>query len=217
MTYAPQLLLIGAVAGVGILHTMVPDHWAPITLMARQQGWTRAKTARAALGAGTGHVLSTLALGLIVWLAGVAVAARFGHWVEVASSVALILFGGWVAFTGWREVRSEEAHEHAHEHGHSHDHAHKHSNMALLLILGSSPMVEGLPAFFAAGKYGVGEIVIMSLVFAASTIVTYVTLCVLSLASLENVKLGPLERYGEVISGLFIVTIGVVFWIWPVL
>jgi len=50
----PQLLLIGAVAGVGILHTMVPDHWAPIALIARQQGWTRQKTAGTALKAGTG-------------------------------------------------------------------------------------------------------------------------------------------------------------------
>jgi hypothetical protein len=90
-------------------------------------------------------------------------------------------------------------------------------NMALLLILGSSPMVEGLPAFFAAGKFGWGLIVVMSLVFAASTIVTYVALCVLSVAGLENVKLGALEHYGEVLSGAFIALVGVAFWVWPVL
>jgi hypothetical protein len=33
----PALLLIIAVAVVGVLHTMVPDHWAPITLLARQR------------------------------------------------------------------------------------------------------------------------------------------------------------------------------------
>jgi ABC-type nickel/cobalt efflux system permease component RcnA len=217
---APAILLILAVAVVGVLHTAVPDHWAPIALLARQRGWTRAQTARAALGAGTGHVLSTLALGLIVWLAGVAVAAKFGHWVEIISSVALIVFGLWVAFSGWRELQAEAAHAHAHANGHahhhSHDHAHKHSNTALLLILGSSPMVEGLPAFFAAGKFGVGIIIIMSIIFALSTIVTYVVLCVLSLAGLENVELGPVERYGEVISGLFITFVGVIFWIYPV-
>ena len=41
-----------------------------------------------------------------------------------------------------------------------HDHRHKTTaRTALLLILGSSPMVEGIPAFFAAGKYGIGLIV----------------------------------------------------------
>jgi hypothetical protein len=40
----------------------------------------------------------------------------------------------------------------------AHDHRHKTTaRTALLLILGSSPMVEGIPAFFAAGKYGVGK------------------------------------------------------------
>src|SRR5665213_3544128 len=66
---ASALLLIVAVGVVGVLHTMVPDHWAPITLIAKQRGWTKAQTARAALGAGTGHVLSTLFLGLLVRLA----------------------------------------------------------------------------------------------------------------------------------------------------
>jgi hypothetical protein len=39
---------------------MVPDHWVPIALYARQHGWSKAETARAALMAGTGHVLFTL-------------------------------------------------------------------------------------------------------------------------------------------------------------
>ena len=101
-------------------------------------------------------------------------------------------------------------HSHAHRHGgaavhnHWHDHdaatshlvspeleaappQHKHNHKttartALLLILGSSPMVEGIPAFFAAAKYGVGVILAMAMVFAHSTIVTYVVLCVYSTA-----------------------------------
>jgi ABC-type nickel/cobalt efflux system permease component RcnA len=215
-----EWLLIVAVGTVGVLHTMVPDHWAPITLLARQKGWTRKQTARAALGAGTGHVLSTLLLGLIVWGAGVAVAAKFGHWIEIISSVALIGFGLWIALSGWREMTAERAHEHAHSHGHSHSHddhtAAKGQRTALLLIVGSSPMIEGLPAFFAAGKYGIGLILVMSLVFAAATIATYVALCVASVAGLERVSLGSFEKYGEVMSGLFIAAVGAVFWIWPV-
>jgi ABC-type nickel/cobalt efflux system permease component RcnA len=163
-------------------------------------------------------------LGLIVWIAGLAVAAKFGHWIEIISSILLIFFGLWVAFTGLPELRGEMAHEHAHTHGqvpdhhHHRDHDHgKSGGMALMLILGSSPMAEGLPAFFAAAKFGWGLIVIMSLVFAASTILTYVSLCVVSMAGLENVRLGPLEHYGEIISGLFIAAVGVVFWIFPVI
>ena len=329
MSYGPQLLLIGAVATVGVLHTIVPDHWVPITLIARQRGWTRAETLKASLKAGTGHVLSTLAIALIVWLAGVAFAQRFGHYVDTASSIALIGFGGWIAISSLLEMRGSGGHGHSHGHthdhsalgigdaihgpelqrigtehgelslsifesgvlpcfrltgvlddsavvttirddgtrqnfamanrgayfesiesipephqfavtvttehsGHSHsyranftEHTHDHgehahpanvsSRTALLLILGSSPMVEGIPAFFAAGKYGVGLIAIMSVVFAVTTIATYAVLCVYSTVGLQRVSFGPFERYGEVFSGAFIALVGLAFWIWPVL
>jgi len=77
-------------------------------------------------------------------------------------------------------------------------------------------MVEGIPAFFAAAKYGVGLIVVMAVVFAISTIATYVLLCVYSAARLQRVRFGALERYGEVMSGAFIALVGVAFWLWPV-
>jgi hypothetical protein len=401
VNFGPELLLIGAVAAVGVLHTIVPDHWVPITLIARQRGWSKAETARASLQAGIGHVLSTLLIASVVWLAGVAVATRFGHVVDTAASIALVAFGSWIAISAWRELRGGAGHGHTHGHGHSHAHdfahlgggrihgpelqriptdhgelelsiyeagvpprfrltgahgdavkvetlrsdgarhvfefanrgaywesgepipephgfeimvtvehgghahtyetqfaehdhgddhdhghgdehnherepaddplyaplrgdtavltrhahvhrhgagaahAHWHDHLpetahqvipsidaepplhehrhktsartALLLILGSSPMVEGIPAFFAAGKYGIGLIIAMSIVFAVSTIVTYVLLCVYSTAGLQRVRLGAFERYGEVLSGAFIALVGVAFWIWPVL
>jgi hypothetical protein len=47
-------LLAVSVAVVGVLHTIVPDHWASITLIARQRGWSKGETARAALQAEDG-------------------------------------------------------------------------------------------------------------------------------------------------------------------
>jgi len=304
----------------------------------------QAQTAHAALLAGTGHVVTTLVLAAIVWLAGVAVAAKFGHWVDTISSLALVMFGLWIAISSWRELRSGGGHGHIHgPHGHAHDfshlegpngpvdsihgpeaqrmhgehgtlvlsicefgqpprfrftatqpetvemvtvetqreggarqsftfarrgeywepvdaipephnfgvdvtvshdhqarsyqtafaeHKHHYDNhehhdhgavrkasprTALLMILGSSPMVEGIPAFFAAGKYGSILIFVMALVFAASTISVYVVLCVYSTTRLQRVKFGALERYGEVLSGAFIAVVGLVFWVFPIL
>ena len=411
MNFGPEILLIISVGVVGVLHTIVPDHWVPIALLARQRGWSKAETAYAALQAGIGHVVSTLIIAVVIWLAGVGVAVRFGHFVDTAASVALIAFGGWIAIAACRdlhraagqghsrqhghshdfsflaghppdrtpdhvhgpelqridtghgivelsiyedgvpprfrlsgqpadwvklETRREtgerqlfsfamregfwesledipephgfnvvvtierdghahsyrasfaehdhyghehwhsEDHDHGHEHGmpvfaddplyapmrdgvavltrhkhahqhgggsvhvhwHDHDlatahtvapdfdtsppqHAHNHktttSRTALLLILGSSPMVEGIPTFFAAGKFGVPVIIAMALVFSASTIATYVLLCVYSSVGLQRLRYGAFERYGEVLSGAFISLVGVAFWLWPVL
>src|SRR5580693_6929512 len=113
MNYEPELLLVAAVATVGVLHTIVPDHWVPITLIARQRGWTKAETISAAIKAGIGHVLSTLAIALVVWFAGVAVATYFGHLVDLASSFALMAFGFWIAVSSWLETR-EGGHGHSH-------------------------------------------------------------------------------------------------------
>jgi nickel/cobalt transporter (NicO) family protein len=397
MITGPELLLVGAVAAVGVLHTIVPDHWVPITLIARQRGWSRAETARASFQAGTGHAVSTLLIAAVAWLAGVAVATQFGHVIDMAASMALVVFGGWIAISAWLELSGRHVNGHGHghshthnfrqldsggvhgpelqrvptdrgdlllsiyeagvpprfrltgpstdevmvetlrpgdarqiflfanhgtywesvdqipephgfdvtitvghgghahtyqtafaehDHGHDHDHTedhdheleiahdplyaplrgdvavltrhvhvhrhgrgtvhahwhdhtpetahaitgdmeteqplHKHQHKtsartALLLILGSSPMVEGIPAFFAASKFGISLIVVMSIVFAISTIATYVLLCVYSTAGLERVRLGSFEKYGEVLSGAFIALVGVAFWIWPVL
>lgn len=232
-------LLVATVAAVGVLHTLVPDHWAPIVVVGRQQGWTVARTVRAAAIAGTGHVTSTLVLGIVVWALGASLAVRYGHTVNVVAAGALVAFGAWIGYAGWRELG--EGHGHAH-HGHAHlhrhadatEHVHWHEHheddwhaaaggaavvhehdhaiagrTALLLILGSSPMVEGLPAFFAASTYGPRLLVLMAVVFAAATIATYVAVSSAAIAGLQRVSLGAVERYGEVLSGAFVALVGV--------
>ena len=89
--------------------------------------------------------------------------------------------------------------------------------MALLLILGSSPMVEGIPAFFAAAKYGAGLLLAMAVVFGLSTIATYILVCVYSAAGLQRIRLGAAERYGEVLSGALVALIGLIFLLFPIL
>jgi hypothetical protein len=75
-------------------------------------------------------------------------------------------------------------------------------------------MVEGIPAFFAASRYGLSLLVVMAVLFAASTIATYVLLSTYAAAGLQRFRLGPVERYGEVISGGFIALVGLIFGLW---
>jgi hypothetical protein len=208
----PELLLVGAVIAVGILHTLVPDHWVPIAVLARQRRWPRLQTARAAAVAGLGHTLSTLAIGVAVWWAGVAVAVRFGNVVSLLSGIALIVFGLWMAIASLLEMRDRRSHLYEHDE----DKAGRRpgARTALLLILGSSPMIEGIPAFFAAGRFGAVLLVIMAVCFALSTVATYVVTCVYSHAALEGISFGSLERYGEVLSGAIIAAVGSVFLFW---
>ena len=228
-------LLVWGVLAVGVLHTLVPDHWAPLAALARRHGWSPIRAALAAAGAGLGHVTSTLLLGFVVWAIGAVAATRYAHLVDVFSALALICFGAWFAVSGWREVhrgheRFEHGHVHRHadglEHAHWHEHhtedwhlgggavaLHEHTHAAsgrtaLILILGSSPMIEGLPLFFAASTAGAALIASMAVVFALATIVTYVVVTMAATLGLQRISLGPLERYGEVLSGAFVAVVG---------
>ena len=69
-------------------------------------------------------------------------------------------------------------------------------------------MIEGIPAFFAASSYGVALLATMAAVFALATIATYVAVSSFAIAGLQRVSLGPLERYGEILSGAFVALVG---------
>jgi len=95
---------------------------------------------------------------------------------------------------------------------------HKHrasARTALLLILGSSAMVEGIPAFFAASRYGVALLVLHGGRVRGQDDHHLCRLVHNSTAGLQRVRLGLLERYGEVIPGVSISL--VVFWLGPVI
>lgn len=215
MTAGPELLLVGAVVAVGILHTLVPDHWLPIAVVARQFRWTRIQTARAAAVAGIGHTLSTLAIGAVVWLAGLALALRLGNLVSILAGIALIVLGVWIAAASLREMhlwrRSGRELEGRLDLANGEPRS---LRLALLLILGSSPMVEGIPVFFAAARFGIGLLAVMAACLAISTIATYVALCVGSHLAMQSASFGPLERYGEVLSGALVAIVGIVFLVW---
>ena len=77
-------------------------------------------------------------------------------------------------------------------------------------------MVEGIPAFFAAAKYG-ADFSSRWPCFGLSTIATYVLICVYSAAGLQRIRLGAAERYGEVLSGALVALIGLIFLLFPIL
>lgn len=220
MTQHAQVLVF-AVAAVAVLHTLVPDHWLPIALLARQHRWSHARTARTAFIAGFGHTVSTLAIGVLVWFVGLAFAVRFGNALSFASGLALTGFGGWVATASWIELRRTGRDDLRNDGVPNMESVSASetvgARMSLLLILGSSPMIEGIPVFFAAANYGIGLLATMSVIFGGSTIATYMILCSSSRVALQRLTLGRLERYGEVLSGSIIAIIGLAFLFWPMI
>jgi hypothetical protein len=83
-----------------------------------------------------------------------------------------------------------------------------------MLVIGSSPMIEAIPTFFATSRYGGMTLASMAALFTIATVATYVLLCVVSAEGAARVNLGPIERYGEVLSGALVMLLGALFALW---
>jgi nickel/cobalt transporter (NicO) family protein len=78
---------------VAFLHAAIPTHWLPFVLTARVQKWNRSKTLFVTALAGSGHVLFTALLGVLVVWFGIALNNKVGSWFPWIAGGALVLFG----------------------------------------------------------------------------------------------------------------------------
>lgn len=120
------LLLLGAAAIVAILHSILPDHWVPLAIVARTQRWSLLRVTRVSALASAGHVIASLVLGGIIALIGL----QFQRQVDTQQGH---IIGGILILTGlgfliWGLLG--RGHGHTHTRGHTHDSVimHKHSH-----------------------------------------------------------------------------------------
>jgi len=122
-------LLLAAAAGVGIAHSILPDHWVPLAVIARTNRWSLARTARVSLLASLGHVAVSLVLGVLLAAAGLAL--RTAVIAEEAQIVGGVLVLTGLGFLVWALFSRGHGHSHGghpHPHPHPHPHDHRHSD-----------------------------------------------------------------------------------------
>ena len=117
---------------VAFLHAAIPTHWLPFVVAARAQRWQKPKTLAVTGVAGAGHVLFTIALGVLIVWGGIAVNSRIGTLFPLIAGGALIALGVFYLVRQFQGAGHSHLfgghshHEHMHQHD-SHDH-HKHSH-----------------------------------------------------------------------------------------
>src|SRR5215472_15778558 len=106
---------------VAFLHAAIPTHWLPFVVAARAQRWKKPKTLAVTGVAGAGHVLFTIALGVLVVWGGMAINSRIGKAFPLIAGGALSALG---LFYLVRQFRGGTGHSHlfgSHSH-HEHEH-----------------------------------------------------------------------------------------------
>ncbi len=117
--YTSSLLLLGAAATVAILHSILPDHWIPLAVVARTQRWSLLRVARVSALASVGHVIASLILGGVVAIIGL----QFQRQLDTQQGhiIGIILFLTGLGFLLWGFLGGRHGHSHA-EGGHTHIH-----------------------------------------------------------------------------------------------
>lgn len=224
---APALL--AAAAGVGFGHAVLPDHWVPLSVIARTQRYPLRRVLRLSTLAGVAHVGFSLVLGAVV----IGIGLQFRTAVQSREDA---IVGGLLIATGALFVALEllgRGHRHAHDHNHSHDHDHDHPHehdhphthehgsvatktrpatrlLAFAVPFGAaaSPDLTILPVFLAASAVGIAASVGTLLVFSLVTLGSIVGLTVLGAALGYQLRGARVDRSANVITASVLAIIG---------
>lgn len=114
------------------MHTALgPDHYLPFVMMGKARNWSLTKTSWITLLCGSGHVLSSVLLGLLGVYLGTEVFKLEALEAYRGSLAAWILIGFGFAYFIWGVHRAIKNKKHSHLHLHSggivHDHPHSHT------------------------------------------------------------------------------------------
>ncbi len=225
-----KVLLVTAVS-IGFIHTLIgPDHYLPFIFIAKARNWSRFKIFWITLASGLGHVLSSVALGLVGIALGIAV-FRLESVESVRGDIAawgLIMFGLAYGIWGLRGIYRSRPHTHGHEHAGNSDHVHAHKHLGLhshvhegkdpaditpwvlfaVFVLGPcEPLIPIL--MYPAAENNMFGVMLVTLAFGAVTIATMLALVFIGTLSLRPLPLTWMAKYSHTLAGTAILLCGV--------
>ena len=218
------LWLCGTAAMIGLVHTALgPDHYLPFVLMGRVRNWSLRKTIWVTVISGSGHVLSSVVLGLIGVYFGSELMklealegfrGNIAAWLLIGFGFAYFIWGIFLAIKN-----KKHSHVHFHESGVVHDHPHSHTGnhahihdykskakdltpwvLFTIFILGPCEPLIPLLMYPAAESSMLGMYLVTA-VFAIVTLATMVSIVVLGIWGISFANMGKLEKYTHAIAG----------------
>jgi nickel/cobalt exporter len=217
-----------AAAGVGFGHAVLPDHWAPLAVLARTRRDPLPRVVRRSLAAAGTHVALSLLLGAVLIAVGLGFRGTVLRYEDYVVGGLLLATGAVflvLELTGRGHGHSHEGehghshggHDHGHDHRHDgHDHPHEHAHphapsggrghfqaaAALAVPFGAaaSPDLTILPVFLAASALGGATAVGSLLVFAGVTVATIVGLTVAASLGVARLTAPWIERRANLLT-----------------
>jgi hypothetical protein len=204
-----QPVLISLLGGgfvAAFLHAALPTHWLPFVLVGRAQRWSLMRVMTVAVTAGLAHIASTALVGSLIVAAGLALNAWIGGLLPHLSAALLFLFGAFslaraslqkpITATGPEAEVPEPAVS---------DRA---AFWGLVLMMAVTPGEVLLPIYLSSATEGVMALGLLTLAFAAGTVLGMTLLAALASAGYSILRLERWARYEGAILGVALILIG---------
>ena len=223
------IILLSA-GSIAFLHTLLgPDHYLPFIMMSRSRNWSLSKTSLVTFICGSGHVLSSVLLGVTgvgFGLALTQIAALQSLRGNIAAWI-MIAFGLVYSIWGLKVAVRNKSHKHLHSHGHGNRHVHSHTHykqhvhshsenkqenvtpwiLFTIFILGPcEPLIPLL--MYPAAKQSFGTLISVTAVFATVTILTMMSIVLASAYGIRIIPFARLSRYTHAMAGTTILLCG---------
>lgn len=204
LSQASLLSLVGAGFLASLLHAVLPTHWLPFVAVGRAQGWSAAVTLTIVVLAGLAHVASTAIVGSLLTLAG-GLAPWINAALPYAASAVLLILGLWYLGRAlFRAPALAGVSAQAVERPRVSDGA---AIWGLVGFLAASPGEALLPVYVGAGVHGWGVVALLTLAFAAGTVLGMVVFTSLAMAGVRRFRLQRLARFEGVALGLVLIVL----------
>lgn len=204
-----QPVLISLLGGgfvAAFLHAAMPTHWLPFVLVGRAQRWSLMRVMTVAVTAGLAHIASTALVGSLIVAAGLALNAWIGGLLPHLSAALLFIFGAFylaraslqkpITATGPEAEVPEPAVS---------DRA---AFWGLVLMMAVTPGEVLLPIYLSSATEGVTALGLLTLSFAAGTVLGMTLLSALASAGYSILRLERWARYEGAILGISLIIIG---------
>lgn len=219
-----------AAASIGFIHTLFgPDHYLPFIVMSKSKRWSLFKTGLVTFICGLGHVMSSVVIGAIGIIFGMAV-MKLEALEAFRGDLAgwtLIAFGFTYLVWGIRRAIKNKPHQHVHAHldstmhSHNHSHADEHVHIhgeenknitpwVLFTIFVLGPCEPLIPILmYPAAKSSISGVITVAVIFSTVTIATMLGIVLVLSFGINLIPLRRVERYTHAIAGATILLCGV--------
>lgn len=85
-------IIIGSLL-ISLLHAVIPNHWLPVLAIARKEKWPLSQTMRVTFIAGVSHVISTVAIGVVLGFVGAELMDSIEQFTRIVAPSILVLLG----------------------------------------------------------------------------------------------------------------------------